>query len=312
MLEIFELLFDPELNILIRESLPGSFVRFLEVGTVLGDGAVLFGLAALLYWLAPEKNREERVLILALAVSTLALSSGLKGILQVPRPLGYLAFAPETYPGWSTPSAHAMGATAVYGGFAFLKNKRLQLLRYVGAGMLIFFIATSRVVIGVHYVGDVLLGVILGGLLVFLAAQIKRNRTTFAMFGIAFLISIGAYLLGSEEYITLAVGSSLGGMISWKLLKYNLADNKCASLIMTGLLYVPILVIFWIIDSFVIGYLGLDQLFILEIPIYALVQITGYAILFGLVVALPYVAYEINHWSSVDKLEKLLPFSNSV
>ncbi len=309
MLEIFELLFDPEINIVIREALPWGVVRFLEIITILGNGPVLFAFAALIYWFSPEDSREERVTILALTVATLALVMGLKGFLEIPRPFQVetLEFAPDTYPGWSTPSAHAMGATAVYGGFAALKNERLRVLRYVGAGLLIIAIALSRVVLGLHYLGDVILGAILGTLLVYLAVQVKKRRSTSAMFGVALILSITGFFLGAEVYITLSIGSALGGLIGWKMVKYRIADPKCGSIIIVGLMLVPIALTLWLIDAVVLGYVGIADIPVLGVPLQVFIQIAGYAILFGLIVALPYLATEINHWSSVEKLEKAIP-----
>ena len=305
MLEILRLLFDPELNIVIRESLSGSMVQFLEIITILGHGALLFAFAALLYWFYPDNVSRKRIFILALCVMTLALVGGLKGILQVPRP--ELAFAPENYPGWSTPSAHAMGATAIYGGFATIKDDKLKILRYLGVGLLIFFIALSRVVIGVHYVGDVILGVILGILLVYLAIHIKRRRTIGMIFVVSLLISIGAYLLGSEEFITLSIGSSLGGFVSWNLVEYRIANPKCAANVIIMFMLIPIVIILWVTDAMILGYVGIADILVYGIPVQALFQIAGYAILFGLAVALPYLADMINHWDSVDRLEMYMP-----
>ena len=115
-----------------------------------GKWGVLFSIAALLYWFDSDNLKRKRILLLSLAVLTLAIAGGLKGILQVPRP--DIAFAPENYPGRSTPSAHAMGSTVIYGGLAVLSDSKLsfRILQYLGAGALIFAIALSRVVLGVH------------------------------------------------------------------------------------------------------------------------------------------------------------------
>jgi undecaprenyl-diphosphatase len=64
-------------------------------------------------------------------------------------------------------SAHAANATA----FAFFFSKLLrQTSHYIGffLGIWVFFIAYSRIYIGVHYPLDVLTGVLLGGMLSFI------------------------------------------------------------------------------------------------------------------------------------------------
>ncbi len=307
MLEIFQLLYDAGVNIAIRESLPWSIVQFLEVMTILGNGAVLFSIAALMYWFDPDNIKRKRLLLLSLAVLTLAVVGGLKGTLQVSRP--DLAFAPENYPGWSTPSAHAMGSTMIYGGFAVLSGSKLifKIFQYLGAGALIFTIALSRVVLGVHYVGDVILGVLLGIIFVYIGIKTKRKRTIGAVFGLGLLISIGAFLLGSEEFVTLTIGSSLGGLVSWEVVKYKIAHPRYASTVMMMIIIAPIAISFWVIDAFVLGYIGVDDMVFLYIPVRSLVQIVGYAILFVLAVTLPFMADMINHWKTVDRLEKYIP-----
>jgi len=307
MLDIFRLLFDPEINMIVREALPGSMIQFLEIITILGNGALLFSIAALLYWFDPDNLRRKRLLLLSLAVLTLAVVGGLKGILQVSRP--DLAFAPENYPGWSTPSAHAMGATVIYGGLAVLSDNKLiiNILQYLGAGSLIFIVALSRVVLGVHYIGDVLLGVILGVVLVYIGIRIKRERTTGAVFKLGILISTGAFILGSEEFITLSLGSSLGGLASWKIVRYKVADPKYASTMIMILMIAPIAITFWVIDAVVLGYIGVDDMVFLYIPVRSLVQMIGYAILFVIAVTLPFMADMINHWEIVHRLEKYIP-----
>ncbi len=312
MLEIFWLLFDARANEIIRYSLPGIMVEMLEILTHLGEGAFLFGIAAILYWVSRDESRENRILILALAVATLSLVMGLKGLLQVPRPVGELAFAPENYPGWSTPSAHAMGATAVYGGYAALKEKGYPIIRYIIAGLIILIVALSRVVIGVHYLGDVILGVLLGILLVYIGLKVKNNGSITYMFVIAFFISVGAYLLGSKEFITLSLGSSIGGMISWKLVEHKPTDPRGGSILLSGMILFPFVVLFWVLESLILIRTGLDTIEVLGIPFLSLFSIIGYAVLFGIVVALPNIATKINHWNSVKKLEEKLPVENDV
>lgn len=306
MFEIFEFLFDPSVNIAIRDSLPAYLIQFFEVITILGDGIVLFAFAALFYWFAPDEVRKEHVLILALAVSTLALVTGLKGIFQVPRP--DLPFAPGSYPGWSTPSAHAMGATTIYGGFAALKEGNLKIVGYITAGLLIFIISLSRVVIGVHYVGDVILGVILGAMLLYFALHITEERTIDLVFITAILISIGAFILGSKEFIVLSVGSSVGGLIGWNLVKYDIAMPKPASNVMIMFMLIPIAITLWVVDAVILEYVGVADTAILTVPVRVFFPMVGYALLFCLAVVLPHLADRINHWDSVDRLGRVLPF----
>lgn len=86
------------------------------------------------------------------------LSSALKFTLQIPRPFVELGFTPaynET--SFSFPSSH----TSVFFALAFVVysiNRRLGIGMYILAGL----IALSRIVLGVHYPGDILGGIVLG------------------------------------------------------------------------------------------------------------------------------------------------------
>lgn len=312
---IWELFFDPQTNAALQELLPEYLIYFLMAITRFGDGAVLFAIAILLYWYGAERDRKERAMILALSVTTLALVSGMKGIFQVPRPLlvvdTTLTFAPETYPGWSTPSAHAMGSAAVYGGLAVIMKTGTKKQRYCIFGSLIALIAFSRVVLGLHYVGDVIIGVILGLLLVAIAFRISSRSIT-PMFGLALFIATFAFSMGSEEFTTMSIGASLGGIVVWHFVEDKKARPLGASILMLGIILLPLLLIFRLFEALMVVELVLETVTFGLIPVMGLISIAGYALLFGFAVGLPYIATYLNQWESVRYLQNTLPFRGRI
>ncbi|AFZ74133.1 phosphatase PAP2 family protein [Natronobacterium gregoryi] len=303
-------LFDPELNRAIHEALPGVVVDAFGALTVLGDGAILVAIATLLYWFGSETDRHDRAMVLAVAVTTLALVTGLKGILEIPRPL-YVAeppleFAPAAYPGWSTPSAHAMGAAAVYGALAVVTNTGTRHQRYAAAAFLVVTIPLSRVVIGVHYLGDVIIGATLGLLLVAVAVRITTRSVT-PMFALSLAIAVAAFALGSEEFTTMAIGASLGGLVTWPLLENRTANPLAASLLFLGLLVLPLLGVVKLLEVSLAVEGGLVIAGTM-VSLASILETIGFALAFGGALAVPYLATRLNDTDAVRKLQTVLPF----
>ena len=83
----------------------------------------------------------------------------LKDFFQDPRPLIELMLDPKVGTSYGWPSGHAQIAVTLWGLIAYeLKDKRVT----IGAGILIFLIAFSRMYLGVHDLGDVISGLIIG------------------------------------------------------------------------------------------------------------------------------------------------------
>lgn len=83
----------------------------------------------------------------------------LKDFFQDPRPLIELMLDPKVGTSYGWPSGHAQIAVTLWGLIAYeLKDKRAA----IGAGILIFLIAFSRMYLGVHDLGDVISGLIIG------------------------------------------------------------------------------------------------------------------------------------------------------
>lgn len=309
-------LFDYETNRQIHDALPDFFLDFLSIATRLGDGATVVALAMLFFWFGKETDWRKRGMLMAIAVATLSLNAGLKGILEVSRPLfaaqaagDPLAFAPETYEGLSTPSAHAMGAAAIYGGLAVVMDVGKRWQRWLVAGIIIFLVALSRVTQGLHYPGDVLLGIVLGFVLIWFALWLvtEDTRTVQWMFLFSLVVALVSNPLGSEEFVTMSIGASAGGLVAWLLIHDQDPQPLGGSIVLFGILVIPALVAFRTFEALVTIDI-LIEIAGMELPVMPGIRATGYAIIFGIALAVPVIAERFNDHPHARWLQKTLPF----
>ena len=148
--------------------------------TMLGDAkfmAALVGLAAA--GLALAGRRRDAILVAATGVLVGLSYSGLKLLFHRARP--------ELWPriveahGFSMPSGHALGVSALYPLFARLAARRWPRARAALVGLAVGLIATiafSRLYLGVHWPTDVLAGLLIGsGLFVTCGTIFERERS---------------------------------------------------------------------------------------------------------------------------------------
>ena len=296
-------LWDPTINESVRELLEPTVWAFSWL-THLGDGAFLLVLAVLIYWFGAPERRRDRVFVIAVGVAALALSAGLKGVVQLPRP--ELAFTPEGYPGYSFPSAHAMGSAAFYGALAVTMEWGTRRQRYLVAGSVIAIVAVSRVVMGVHYIGDVIVGVVFGLALVGIGVWL-RDEEAFdpgPLFALAVLIAGVAAVFGSRVFLTLTLGASIGGLAGWYYIKGRRTTRSGAAVLLLG--FIALLGIVALrLASLWVGVSVPDGTFD---PVVLFAEIIGYAVLTAGVLALPSIAIAIEDRPAVRRLQSLLPF----
>ena len=287
-----DVFFDESTNEAVRGALPEIVITFFEYVTHLGDGVALIIFATLLYWFGAESRREQRALVIAIGLGALAISAGMKGIFVRPRPE-----LSGGYGGYSFPSAHAMGAAAFYGALAMVADTGTRLQRYVAAGSIIFLIALSRIVIGVHFVGDVLVGVGIG--LVFVAIVFRgKTAEPGSIFVLSGLIAILALGLGSREFTTMTVGAALGATVAWQYVKSRSAQPRGAAILLLAYLCLPVILLVRALPVFWPDHVLLDA-----------VEIVGYAAVTGAILVVPIVAERMNEWPPVEWLQQRLPFS---
>ena len=293
---------DESVNIALREAL-GPAIPVINRLTHLGDGPVLIAMAVWIYWFGGAETRRDRAFVIAVGVAAFALSVGIKGIVGIDRP--DLAFAPPDYPGYSFPSAHALGAAAFYGALAVTIQRRSRRLRYGLAGIAIAAVAISRLTLGVHYLGDVLVGVLLGLGLVWLGVR-WRSANEFRpglVFILATVIALVTIVLGSRQFVSMVIGSGIGGAIGWYWVDGKPITDSGAAVFVTGL----------------IAFIGLGVAAAIPLlvgvpvpgapsPVLFLAETVAYLLIVAFVIALPAIAVAVEDDPRVRKLQRVLPF----
>ncbi|APX97256.1 phosphatase PAP2 family protein [Natronorubrum daqingense] len=174
------------------------------------------------------------VWLVGVVVGGLAAMTALKYTFLLPRP-DLLAPTPALLPaalestyistvtvgGYAFPSGHAFGATVAYGALAMAIPWGARRTRFAVAGVAIVAISLSRVVLVVHYPGDIVAGMVVG--VSYLAAvwwllersPVDRPTTAFATaLGLALVaIAVSGGAGRSVTYAALAGGALVGWSI---------------------------------------------------------------------------------------------------
>ena len=216
------------------EGLPEAVVVLAALATQLGDVWFVFLLLGLVYWFgdalpAPVAlDRRRAAFLVALGLGANATTTTLKEWLRYPRPPGAdaaagrelvpallepLYAAAATATGFGFPSGHALGTAAVYGGLALLVGRR----RGYAAAAVVAVVSLSRVVLGVHYLVDVVAGVAAGAaLLAVLYRLCGRGSNPGRALMLVALVALAGPVLGEYGFETMAsLGGALGARITW-------------------------------------------------------------------------------------------------
>jgi membrane-associated phospholipid phosphatase len=150
-----------------------------RVLTYLGNTAVLAALlVATAVLLARGGRRRAAVLLLAVPALAWAAQSLIKLVMARPRPVFANPIAHA--PGWSFPSGHATDSTAAYGTLVMVLATRsaARRLASAAAAVLVLVVCTTRVVLGVHWLSDVVAGVLLSGTALIVASAFMPRGPT--------------------------------------------------------------------------------------------------------------------------------------
>lgn len=210
----------------IAGSVPDSLVDVLVALTHLGDPALFMVAAPLAFWFGPRYGvltPRNAARVLAITIGGLSLVVGLKASFALPRPP--VAVARIVTDGYGFPSGHTTGATVFYGSLAALASRWSRSERYAAAGALVALVAFTRVALGVHYVVDVVAGVVLGSLFVWTGVRASRDgvRRAFALAVAAGLFAVAA--AWTVEAAT-AFGATLGGLLAWTWTREDLGTLR--------------------------------------------------------------------------------------
>ncbi len=164
----------------------------------------------------------------------MGLYKGLKEVFGLPRPKQPLlepAVLPQlvqplyeataTAGGYGFPSGHAVNTTVVYVGLATVLSVGTARRRYALAGALVALVSFTRVALGVHYLVDVVVGVLVGFALlgaawVLLEREFSDRPTIAFALGIGFCAFFFVTSDGTRDALFLLAGS-LGAFAGWQL-----------------------------------------------------------------------------------------------
>lgn len=216
----------------VRDLLPEWIAIVFAFLTQLGDVWFLATLFVGCYLLARQR-REPVATVAGVWLAGLATYTGLKAAFGLPRPdqplLAVEAVPPLLQPfyestafatGYGFPSGHAVNTTIAYVGLALVLSTDDRRRALLGAGGVVALVSLSRVILGVHYVVDVVVGVAVGLALLFGALAladrlpVDRPTTTFGLAGCLAIVSV--LTSGGYGDVDLALAAALGGLAGWQ------------------------------------------------------------------------------------------------
>lgn len=133
--------------------------------TALGSAPIVTLIALIVALYAVAAGRQRIVLALLWTPLSFLLDDGLKLLVQHPRPTEAIIALPDSY---SYPSGHTVAASALYITLALIaasaeRRQRPRVLLVLSGVTVALLVAWSRVYLGVHYLSDVIGGLLLGG-----------------------------------------------------------------------------------------------------------------------------------------------------
>lgn len=202
-----------ELGHTIRQMVPQELIPLFFAITFFGGVGFLLVVFTLDYWFADAKRGAHS---LGLAVAGAALVVALKAFFGEPRPSVDVAAIPVS--GYTFPSGHATMATIAYGLLAYDLRKSTWRVRVAVASVVVSLIALSRVVLGVHYVRDVVAGVLFGSLFLLGAIPLTKRIPRYAFWLAAAVGTVGLVVSGASQHGLAIFGASAGAALTWEWL----------------------------------------------------------------------------------------------
>ena len=188
---------------LFLQSLGPALQSFMSIITELGGQIFYILFMPVIYWCV---DAWAGLRIGVMLLSSAAFNSFFKVLLKGPRPYW---ISDKIVPGghessFGIPSGHTMNSTAVWGQSALETKNRKAIWSAI---ILVLLIAVSRLVLGVHFLSDVLLGLLLGLLLLlvfnklqkplgaWLKMQSLKDQILLAFFSSLFVIGMNAMVI---------------------------------------------------------------------------------------------------------------------
>ncbi|MBR3870011.1 MAG: phosphatase PAP2 family protein [Clostridia bacterium] len=236
----------------LSNALPDFAVRFFELFTMLGEQYALIAFMGLFYWCIDKKRGQ---FIALSAVSSLCLNNFVKNVFRVRRPFEVSdkvrVTRGNTATGHSFPSGHTQNAaTAAFSAVKGTKNT----IALVIAVVYVLLIAMSRLVLGVHYITDVVGGIVFAFVGIYIAEWVenlanKRGQAYLLVLCVLPVLSILSVFINgaqSKDALTsagIALGAIIGIVIERKYINFDVQGKKITKIIrfVSGILIVVFL-----------------------------------------------------------------------
>ncbi len=214
---------------------PDFVVRFFEVFTMLGEQYVLIAFMGLFYWCIDKKRGQFIVLC---AVSSLCLNNFTKNIFGVKRPFEVSdkvrVTRKNTATGHSFPSGHTQNAATA--AFSAVKGSKSR-AAYIVAVVYVLLIGLSRLVLGVHYITDVIGGILFAFVGIYIAqcaekvAAKKGQEYLLVLCALPVLSIASVFIPGAQSQDSLtsagiALGAIVGVIVERKYIDFDVKGEK--------------------------------------------------------------------------------------
>lgn len=220
---------------LLQPLIPEWAAVIVALLTQLGDIWFLGLLLGLLYWF-DRRNQDDIAIVAGVWLAGMGLYKGLKEVFAFPRPdeplldpdvlpivIRQLYEATAMASGYGFPSGHAVGTTIVYFGLAYVLDIWTRRTRLLLAAGIVTTVSFTRLALGVHFLVDVVVGVLVGMVLLGLAwALFDRVETDRPTVGFALGIAFGGFFVatsGVDEDAVFITGAALGAFGGWQLIE---------------------------------------------------------------------------------------------
>lgn len=278
----------------------GTGVALTVAGLVtqFGDPWFLLLVATFLYLLGTERSLvqqpREGAFVLGVTFAAFSLIDLLKNFFIAPRPPGAGAVTVPTWlpavfagafrsittgTGYAFPSGHALGTTAVFAALAYRLNVGSRTSRWAVAAVGALLVASSRIVLGVHFLVDIAVGMLAGVSLFAVAASVgdREPLRVFALGSVLGVLAVVASAVSPAGEVWKAgqwLGASVGAGVAW----YAVRPSCQLGLRETVVAGLPIAVL-WI------------GIYVTSPPL--LVTVVGTAVAAGVTVAAPSLAERV-------------------
>ncbi len=192
----------------IREAYPEAYADLAVLVTELGGATGLILIVAAIYWFS---RRREGAIVASYAVAGVGLVLLLKGLFAMPRPPEEVYLATLDDDPYGFPSGHAFMSVVVYGGLLVAFDRLRDPLSVAAVATLVAAISFSRIVLGFHYLGDIVAGAAIGIVALFVLHRVVDGDPTRG-FAIGGIVAIPAVVVsGADPYALVALGAAIGG-----------------------------------------------------------------------------------------------------